>query len=290
MKLDIIITFNQIPIMRGHSDQKIGYKQKFVGKKALTYVDQLVVLLNSINKNWSRYDYNLFAVHSKPLAPQLTKKIESYGAKVIQINESLFPHRHNNRLTAYNTDFCQGTHSLILDADMIANADLPVFDETVDYQCMPGKVHLMPIKHWKSLSQAYDFKACFENVTEDPFKTYHTTEQKEFFCGNFNNGAVLIKNDKKEAFKADMKYIANDYIKRPECTGHVEWAAEQTAMSITLLRTGQWGILPRWFNFLSSEQPLIKDIKDISLYHYLGREVNNKNVAKMFDEYFRVLN
>ena len=290
MKLDIIITFNQIETMTGVNDQKIGYKQKYIDGKPLSYVEQLCVLVESIKKNWNRYEYNIFALHSKPLAQEHVDKIESLGAKVILKNESLFPHRHNNRLTAYDTDFCKGTHSLILDADMIALSELPVFNEDIAVQSMPGKHHLMPVKAWKTLAEKYDFKACFENDTEFPFRSHHTNCEEEFLCLNFNNGSVLIKNDKKQEFKEDMIYIANDYLKQPECTPHVEWAAEQAAMSITLLRTGDWGILPKGFNFLSSEQQLLKD-KDyeVSLYHYLGRNENNRNVKAKFKEYFEII-
>ena len=267
-KLDILISFNEVPI---ESEYIFGSCQKL---KKFTTIDQMLALMKSIKKNWPNFSGKIIALHSEKLSGETKVNLESVGFTIVQMDcEETFVNRSTCFTYQNSSEF-----SLILDTDMLF-LKKPLFDYSKDI-CM-GYGGSFPKENRGKWKEMWD-RFCKEvgllnNYNDEAFKIYHT-EGKEVYFPQRNNGCLLIRTSMKKEFLKSYLDIWNKIKQIPVGFSHFKG---QCAVGLAYSLMENRGNLPVGVNFIGSQLPL--DEKVI-LFHYVG--ANKGLTDELVKEYF----
>lgn len=263
--LDIIVTFNEIPI-----DNKHGFIQKKINNKNISFTDQLICLKKSIEKNWKSFNGNFFALYSENLSEECKHRIEKHKISLYKCDDPKKYNRINNRLTAYSFEN-NSDYSLILDTDMIFLKE-PNLEFICDMYMSPEGIPLFERKTWEKLFSfiKHELPEYKENCYE-----LHEKNGESVFCPHMNNGCILVKNSyKKELLNKiqkieDFLYDNGNYLK----INNMKHFFSQIAISLAFHDTKNKKMFNRGINFISVN---VEMHENVSLYHYLGSRSNKK--------------
>jgi hypothetical protein len=274
--LDIVIHGNDEQLIKGPLSEP--WKVLFTGDK-ITYFEELKGLLKSLNLNWR--GARVFFVHSLELTKRYKELLKQYDVDTVfqpceLSNINLMQQRQ--RLNFYKSGGFGGTHSLVLDYDVLCLSP-PILDFSKDMQVMYSGSSYN--KKWDAMYMLCGVDSQVLGYNHSPaclFAEYHLRGTKNLFP-LFNHGVVFVRNDfAKCIYKEIEKYI-------DDLSGYKTLFSLQVASCIAMIKhTRNWSVLPKGCNFIPVLKP--KDAakwKDkISLYHYCGsrpvldRELYNK--------------
>lgn len=287
MKIDFIITFNELDL-NVKENNNIGFARKLLNGQYLRIIDQMTMIIKSIQKNVKRYDYNIICLYSDFCSEQSLTRLKDLGVIIRKEKEVFLEGRINNRVTAYKTK-TDSTHSMILDCDMIFFKDLPAFDENMDLQAMYGGLHLLPIPLWEHLYNIC--KISKPNIDYKNFKDIiHIVEQdkhapNKLYSPSFNNGCVLIKNTYRNQFLTDMYRFRDIITKDQKYNAHKfsKHFIEQFLLDLCILNCSKFSVLPFGVNFYPKHLDYNKYKDRVSLFHYLGKNISiDKKLVEEF--------
>lgn len=252
IKIDIAMSFNDIT----------PPKEICFVPKPISYYQQLVYLIKSINQNWdtSIYDYQIYIHHSRELEINKKEFLKSLGCEIIYNEYETQTYFNRFNIYNYNTN---GDYTFILDTDMIL-LKTPIFDFDKEVYVKETPANPISIDAWK-----YFYKRC--GLTFDPSIPYH-----------YNGGCVLIKNELKQKIynllHTDLyKKILNDLEVGPGRSRHY---SPQIILSL-LLKNLDLGYFKPDVNVFSTHS---YNVDEVSLLHYLGSNGYTETVKNLLNE------
>lgn len=271
-RYDIVVTFNEVDYGR-----KREYAPRTLGGRPIGFVDQLCVLGASVQVHAPRV--RRYAVHTQPLTAAQRTRLEANGWQVVHRERQDDPpelERFHDRLAGYTVGRAQA--QLYLDSDMILTAPLTL-DVSAPVAVTYAGNHAFDAETWNRLCALSGARP----VEAEDLSAY--TYDDWFLRGRpsdmpfFNNGAVLVRRDRREDFVALMTEIGErirgtELLETVPRLGHF---FDQVCMSLAVRRTAGADLLPPGVNTLRS----MVDLTDpevrarVALLHYLG----SKDVA-----------
>lgn len=253
-KIDIAMSFNDIT-----PPQEICFVPK-----PISYYDQLVCLVKSINQNWdtSIYDYQIYIHHSRELEESKKEFLKSLGCEVI-FNE-YETQLYFNRFECYNYN-TDGDYTFILDTDMLL-LKTPILDFSKEVYVKETSAQPINMGTWGE----YYSRCGLGNF--QPTTPHH-----------FNGGCVLIKNSKKKEIYNLLHTDLYQTVLREleQGPGRSRHYSPQIILSL-LLKNLDLGYFKPDVNVFSS-RPF--NLNEVSLLHYLGVHGYTSTVANLIGKY-----
>tara|TARA_B110000261_G_scaffold6626_1_gene6779 strand:- start:8032 stop:8892 length:861 start_codon:yes stop_codon:yes gene_type:complete len=265
-------------------------------KRDIDLVSQMLILFQSIKKNWTNVDYNFYCFYNKNIiwSDEDIKRVTMFHElNLIGVDKP--DHRDlpwQTRIPCFVHPLKKkGTHRLVLDCDMIALKN-PIFNLDLDWQCsfdggVIGENYINYILSYcnfnidTTLRKNYKKKNLFETFITNP-------ESWKTIYPHFNAGAVLIKENLTETFISHWA-PTYDLISNTSLPKHILHMALQYTFSYSLLATSDnWEPFQPGFNYLLKCYEINNFGRDnVSLIHYCG--VGGEDIAKIrFPEYFKM--
>ncbi len=281
--IDIVLTLNDISV---EDFRDKGWVPKTYQGSPISVIDQAVVLIQSIKKNWTMPS-DIIAMHSLKMSRESWDRLTEAGATVLERQHGFagFDAVHN-RWTAYQDSYrTNNTHRLILDVDMIALKD-PGF--SLDYDIMAGLSGycVLDREDWQ-----YICGVCGVDMPEgkiikppgSPWREYARGGSGFFPC--FNAGAVLIeKNLAHSIIETIVDYMRK--IRASTLSKNMRGAFAYTiALSLAIAASGaSFALFPAGFNFIGTMLAPKDYAGEVFLYHYLGAE--RTELSGIYGNYF----
>lgn len=262
-------------------------------------VTQLLILFESIKKNWKDFEYDFYCFHNKNIKwsnEDLDKVARYDDLNLIGVDE--YDHvmvPWQNRITCFTYPLKRyGSHRLVLDCDMIALKN-PKFNLEMDWQAMFGGT-LIHERYINFMLQKYDFK--LDHILKDKlykhgdvlFKQYCKDKTSwKLLYPYFNAGAVLIKEELTHKLVSFWK-PTYELVTEEKLPINIRHISIQYTLCFSLLSIStKWEPFEPGFNYLLKIGDVTKLGKeDITLIHYCGVDAE-KLAEKYFHEYFEKL-
>lgn len=298
-QIAIIVTVNDLKTFHGGSLSGI--------KKKIGYIDQFLILYETVKKNWTTTNYNFqfYLFHSIPFSEEVKKRLEKTDVIVTLVN--YLKHKTKIRPIAYSYDIACDFR-LILDVDMIA-LNNPVFDLSQDFQAMYGG-NKYNKKQWEDICDFLDVKmpkypiykkkeGTYTSWSVEEMYLYDTHQIKEKIFPYFNNGAILIRNSIAKKFVSNWEKKREKYMHYVKNTQNIDIDFEgQDIVGIVLNDIStNWKPFSVGFNFPLQEkfektrELLINtntNASFLSLLHYINIDEEKKWSNLIFKEFLGV--
>jgi hypothetical protein len=245
MHIDIEINFNDIV-----PPEKIGMVPK---KKS--YYDQLITLVKSIILNWNKeiHDYTIYVHHSRDLAEEKQKELESLGCIIVFNPSELQEYFNRENILSHKTN---GDYTLILDTDMLVLNTPNLQSDHEIYAKPAGNNGTIKRIEWDGI-----------------YKQIGVTIEKNFIP-HFNGGCWFIKNECKQPFY-------DYYLEYIDILRFFETRQRHFSMQYyysLLVKKFDWGIIDSKINVYSYET------LNADILHYLGVRGYTKGVQNLISE------
>lgn len=277
MNLDIIIAFNEVTINMAQSN-KLGTNVKTLSGRPLSTIEQMIILSKSLELNWKNIDYKLYAIHSNPVSTQGINRLLTAGYNVMEMKENLLPDRVSNRINAYN-DFTDGDFSMVCDCDLIFLRE----EELNLSKTVCAKLRGQPTN------------GIFDNDSNEVWRMLYdineipvTTETPLHYHAHFNNGCILVNNNKKAEFKKHILSCTEkvlgvmSQLKKYKRSTHF---IEEVIVSLAVAKTQDYAVLPEKFNAIVSG---CNGKENYSMVHYASygnlKNFQGYNIQEIINE------
>lgn len=280
MKLDIIITGNDEDVVGIKSSKPYG------PHRTISYFAQLGGLLNSLDLNWkSNGSYSIYFLHSLPLTGRYRDLLNRYGVNIVQhpcTSSTLFGLQKEQRIIVYKMGGFGGTHSLIMDYDVLCLRP-PNLDFTQDMQVMYSGATFDNLWNNLFLKCGLDVIKLGFNIKKcNLFAEYHNNKGNNLFPF-FNHGIVFVNNDFAKTIWQEIERFTQILDQFHDRNIFQLQVASSVAM---VLNSNNWSVMPKGCNFLSGVLHTREWNGKISLYHYLGSTRQSLEINK-YSDYFQ---
>lgn len=244
-----------------------NYRKKKVG---LTIMDQLILSIKSIRKNWSK-DVKIFFIHTRSLASNNQLKLQKLKVKCIKANSGIEPEFPMSNKILVGKYFNKNANLLFLDCDTIIHKKInPNWNSEM----------LVAYDVLKSLSKS-EYSEFFKNIqlnlpkgiiSHSPAFDYYYNKKKKLFP-NFNAGVFYIN---KKLIKKFYSEYENIFRKSYNKFKYKKWLfyIEQLSFCAAIVKLKiNYQIFPKGYNFICTPRAdyLKKWPKDkIYIEHYAG--------------------
>ena len=293
-RIAIVIAINEVSKFNGTTSGGI--------KGSLSYVNQFLMLYNSIKDNWF-FNYQIYLIHSRDFSEKTHEILINLDIVLKKINTKNLMIRPESYLLDIDCDY-----RLVLDADMIATKN-PTFNFNYDAQAQYGDFNyeslpknlfdVLKIKQ-PSESDFIEYKKrkvinsndLFTKTNFNLLEKYYENElnYEEKYYPIFNHGAILIKN-KYSKILGEKLILYKKYFNT--CSGQ-----DVVGFIINDITKGNWTHFNKGFNFTINENRLgdvkskkkyIQKNNKIELLHYINLKKKSIYFKRYVEKYYNQL-